>query len=190
MTVEMRLYNGRLLPKVLPPFRSGTNGKYYWQYIFLMRMPSEEGYGGWLYRAFYTYESEYSDYYISGDYLYFDGSALVYELSGSGEWTKMGTVTKYFGASSGKTFDLRYFFWANTGLHHDSRNLYFFPRPGLDKAEFLEEKLPVAPVGHAAMLRGWLVGKRLAGMRGQKQEINNTARLGLGVLGRMILGKE
>ena len=39
-------------------------------------------------------------------------------------------------------------------------------------------------------IQGWIVGKRLAGMRGQKQEIDNTARLGLGVLGRMILGKE
>jgi hypothetical protein len=41
-----------------------------------------------------------------------------------------------------------------------------------------------------AMIQGWLVGKRLAAMRGQTQQVVDTARLGLATLGRMILGKE
>ena len=189
---EMRLYNGRLLPKIPPKFWSGNYslaGRWY-EHIFLMRMPSEDGYDGWLYRAFYTHESEYTGAYLhsNGHYIYFSGEAHVYELSANGEWTKLGSLTSHFGWSSGKSFDIRYFFWANTGLHHRSINFYYFPRTGTSKE--LKEELPVAPAEHTPMLQGWLVGKRLAGMRGQKQEIDNTARLGLGVLGRMILGKE
>lgn len=48
----------------------------------------------------------------------------------------------------------------------------------------------VGSVYYNAMIQGWLIGKRLAAMRGHAQQVVDTARLGLATLGRMILGKE
>lgn len=189
---EMRLYNGRLLPKVPPDWTVEINSFSWshWRYIFLMRMPSEEREDGWLYRAIYACEVEYDGFYLSGGTsFYFDSGGVVFELSGSGEWMKMGTISKYFNTHGfGKTFDIRYFFWSNIGLNHKSRKYEYFPRPGISSS--LKEELPVAPADPTAKLQGWIVGKRLAAMRGKEPQVNTGAWLGLATLGRMILGKE
>ena len=70
--------------------------------------------------------------------------------------------------------------WTNTDILNEDGSLYLAA----------STPVPVSGIGHKSMVQGWLVGKRLAAMRGQTQQVMDTARLGLATLGRMILGKE
>ena len=74
----------------------------------------------------------------------------------------------------------RFLIWANTDIYTVDNNVYFYKSPS---------PLLLGESNHT-VLQGWIVGKRLAAMRGQTQQVTDTARLGLATLGRMILGKE
>ena len=51
------------------------------------------------------------------------------------------------------------------------------------------EPSPVPETDYTAMIQGWIVGKRLAAMRGNAEPVDTTSVLGNAVLGMMILGE-
>lgn len=94
---------------------------------------------------------------------------------GSFEWGRLGE-------SDGicTTLQKIYAVWANVDILNEDGTVYLAA----------SEAIPISAIDYKARIQGWFVGKRLAAMRGQTQQVVDTARLGLATLGRMILGKE
>ena len=119
-----------------------------------------------------------------------DGTVYVYTVQATQSDSAVEAGNKWLGLLSD-----------STTITDDGTDFYFFEMYGGLRAytrtfgthsvkfERAITDIPVSSI-HTARVQGWWLGKRLAGMRGQKQENDNTARLGLGVLGRMLLGKE
>lgn len=166
---ELYLYNGVKLPKI------PDTGKFWndldYKYVLIRRY-------------FDNIDYRYTAYYSSGEFPYYEEDGTIFisgydfcsTLSEDLEWE-----TPYFFSGAGARVPASSFFWTSHEIKSASGDI-IVPAP--------DPVLLVGSVDYNAMIQGWIVGKRLAAMRGQTQQVTDTARLGLATLGRMILGKE
>jgi hypothetical protein len=179
---EMCLYNGIKLPKMpkSPSYFEETKyAKYKGYLLFRTEDGNYEFYG--TQRPTWLYEEQYGGIRINA---YSDQWKLY-----NGRWI-------WYRYASNEPPDYHYlplsqFVWANIDLLQATLghpNISEVMIAGTDPVP-VEQSIGMA-VDHSVYVRGWFVGKRLAAMRGQAQQVVDTARLGLATLGRMILGKE
>lgn len=166
---ELYLYNGVKLPKI-PDTGKFWDGRDY-KYVLIRGYFDNIRYR---YTAFYSF-GEFP-YYEEEGTIFISGYDFASTLSGDLEWE-----TPRFFSGAGTRFPASSFFWASHEIKSASGDI-IVPAP--------DPVLLVGSVDYNAMIQGWIVGKRLAAMRGKVPQVNTGARLGLATLGRMILGKE
>jgi hypothetical protein len=171
---EMYYYNGVLLPKI-PDTGKFWGGNDY-NFAFISRYRDDTfGYNGWTYNTLYYYG--YFPYYKNEDAVFINGYSCFSTLNKEGTWTAPNLVR-----GAGYKLPMSQIVWANYDIKDDSGNIVF--------AASTPVSTESVRIHRNIMIQGWLIGKRLAAMRGQTQQVVDTARLGLATLGRMILGKE
>ena len=105
------------------------------------------------------------------------GERLMYDLDGS-EWVFWENGSGSNG--SAMDFFLKETLWSNYNIMDISDNSVWLAA---------STPVPVTETDHNALIQGWIVGKRLAAMRGNAEPVDTTSVLGDAVLGMMILGE-
>ena len=141
---EMYLYNGVKLPKI-PPTEQFWGVYEYPKVMLALRGTTYFAYYGW--SAHFNYHAN-DTVSISGYCCY---SRLI-----DGEWESPGLVR-----GAGTELPISVFFWANFNITDGEGNIIIAD----------SEPVPVLPIDHKAMLQGWIVGKRLAAMRGKRKPV-------------------
>lgn len=172
---EKHLYNGVRLPK-LPAWNREVY-PYAW-----IRAAEEEYNGG--YRTVYTLFACARQAHVNTDYInimadYRGAWCIAWkynEIPDCTVWTfcKETTLDSF-------RYELDNVFWSEFDMMNEADGSIYCPAS--------PAPVPAGDAGDNAMVQGWLLGKRLAGMRGkQPEEGLTTSELGRAVLGSMILG--